>query len=85
MKRVAVHLGLFVAACVSTWVTGGAVFAATLMAILVTHEMGHYVLGHVARSVILVPPCITLGLFVSDRLARRMMPCLSSRHKLDSS
>lgn len=43
MKRVAVHLGLFVAACVSTWVTGGPVFAATLMAILVTHEMGHYV------------------------------------------
>jgi len=43
------------------------------------HEMGHYVLGHVARSVILVPPCFTFGLFVSDRLARRIVARWSSR------
>lgn len=37
------------------------------------HEMGHYVLGHVSRAVILVPPCITFGLFVCDRIARRLV------------
>ncbi|MFA6958888.1 MAG: M48 family metallopeptidase [Thermoanaerobaculia bacterium] len=46
---------------------------------VMAHEMGHYVLGHVARSVILVPPCITLGLFVSDRLARRLIARWSAR------
>jgi len=46
---------------------------------VMAHEMGHYVLGHVARSVILVPPCITFGLFVSDRLARRIVARWSSR------
>jgi membrane-associated protease RseP (regulator of RpoE activity) len=34
---------LFVATCASTWLTRGPVFAATLMAILVTHELGHWV------------------------------------------
>jgi membrane-associated protease RseP (regulator of RpoE activity) len=37
------HVALFIATCASTWITGGPVFAATLMAILVTHEAGHYV------------------------------------------
>ncbi len=36
------HLVLFVATCFTTWLAGGPIFAATLMAILVTHEMGHY-------------------------------------------
>lgn len=40
---------------------------------VMAHEMGHYVLGHVARAVILVPLCLTLGLFVSDRVARRII------------
>ncbi len=40
---------------------------------VMAHEMGHYVLGHVSNAVILVPPCITFGLFVSDRLARRII------------
>lgn len=43
MRRIAIHLGLFVAACASCWITAGPTFAATLMTILVTHEMGHYV------------------------------------------
>jgi membrane-associated protease RseP (regulator of RpoE activity) len=38
-----VHIALFVATCATTWLSGGPVFAATLMAILLTHEMGHYV------------------------------------------
>lgn len=46
---------------------------------VMAHEMGHYVLGHVARSVILVPPCVTLGLFVSDRLARRLVARFGAR------
>ena len=33
---------LFVATCATTWQSRGPIFAATLMAILVTHELGHY-------------------------------------------
>lgn len=36
------HLALFVATCATTWQARGPVFAATLMTILVTHELGHY-------------------------------------------
>jgi membrane-associated protease RseP (regulator of RpoE activity) len=36
------HALLFALTCASTWLTRGPVFAATLMAILVTHELGHY-------------------------------------------
>jgi membrane-associated protease RseP (regulator of RpoE activity) len=39
----ALHLALFLLTCATTYHAGGPVFAATLMAILVTHEMGHYV------------------------------------------
>jgi len=48
------HVGLFVATCASTTFAGmvnggswraGGIFAATLMAILLAHEMGHYVLA----------------------------------------
>jgi membrane-associated protease RseP (regulator of RpoE activity) len=44
-RRYGLHLGLFVATCVSCVVSGGPVFAATLMTILVSHEMGHYVVA----------------------------------------
>ena len=37
------HALLFVTTCATTTYAGGVVFAVTLMAILVTHEMGHYV------------------------------------------
>ncbi len=40
-----VHGGLFVAACATTWWFGGVAFAATLMGILLCHEMGHYVVA----------------------------------------
>lgn len=46
---------------------------------VMAHEMGHYVLGHVSRAVILVPPCLTLGLFVTDRVARRLIARWGSR------
>ncbi len=45
MKRYALHLFLFVATCASCWLSGGPVFAATLMSILLAHEMGHYVVA----------------------------------------
>jgi membrane-associated protease RseP (regulator of RpoE activity) len=45
VKKYALHLGLFVATCASCWLSGGPVFAATLMTILLAHEMGHYVVA----------------------------------------
>jgi membrane-associated protease RseP (regulator of RpoE activity) len=58
---------LFVACCVTTWWFDGPYFAATLMGILLCHELGHYVIGR-RRGVdvslpyfIPVPPQFTLG------------------------
>lgn len=45
LRDLVVHGGLFVAACVTTWWFGGVAFAATLMGILLCHEMGHYVVA----------------------------------------
>ena len=45
LKQIVVHGGLFAAACVTTWWFGGFAFAATLMTILLCHEMGHYVMA----------------------------------------
>ena len=66
-RQAAIHLGLFVACCVTTAWSGGPYFAATLMGILLCHELGHYVIGR-RRGVdvslpyfIPVPPVITLG------------------------
>ena len=44
-RDLAIHAGLFVACCATTWWFGGAVFAATLMGILLTHELGHYIVA----------------------------------------
>src|SRR4051794_11138048 len=33
---------LFVATCLSTWITGGLAFSMALMTILLAHEFGHY-------------------------------------------
>ena len=66
-RSAAVHVGLFVACCATTWWFGGPAFAATLMSILLCHELGHYFVGR-RRGVdvslpyfIPVPPQITLG------------------------
>jgi STE24 endopeptidase len=37
------------------------------------HEMGHYVLRHVWKTVALITPLIVLGLWLVDRLARRII------------
>lgn len=67
LRRLAIHGGLFVATCATTWLAGGPAFAATLMAILVCHEMGHYVaarrygLDVSLPYFIPLPPMISLG------------------------
>jgi membrane-associated protease RseP (regulator of RpoE activity) len=61
------HVGLFVACCITTTWFGGVAFGATLMTILLCHELGHYVVGK-RRQVdvslpyfIPLPPQISLG------------------------
>jgi membrane-associated protease RseP (regulator of RpoE activity) len=67
MRRVAIHVGLFLATCVTTTLSLGPVFSATLMAILLCHEMGHYVVARrhgVDASLpyfIPMPPGFTFG------------------------
>lgn len=57
------HALLFVATCVTTWMAGGAVFSATLMSILVTHEMGHYVVARRHRVPASLPYFIPVPFF----------------------
>ena len=45
LRDVLIHGGLFAAACATTYWFGGIAFAATLMGILLCHEMGHYVVA----------------------------------------
>jgi membrane-associated protease RseP (regulator of RpoE activity) len=66
-RDLALHIGLFIACCATTWAFDGPYFAATLMTILLCHELGHYVVGR-RRGVdvslpyfIPVPPQFTLG------------------------
>lgn len=66
-QQLALHAGLFVATCFTTYLSGGPAFAATLMTILVCHEMGHYVLARrhgIDVSLpyfIPLPPMVSLG------------------------
>ncbi len=62
-----IHGGLFIACCITTGLYGGPYFAATLMGILLCHELGHYLVGR-RRGVdvslpyfIPLPPYISLG------------------------
>jgi membrane-associated protease RseP (regulator of RpoE activity) len=61
------HAGLFVATCATTYLAGGFAFAATLMTILVVHEMGHYVAARIhgveasLPFFVPLPPQISLG------------------------
>jgi membrane-associated protease RseP (regulator of RpoE activity) len=66
-RTAAIHGGLFAACCVTTYLTAGPYFAATLMGILLFHEAGHYFVGRyhgVDASLpyfIPLPPSMTLG------------------------
>jgi len=66
-REAALHGGLFLACCVTTTWFGGPAFGATLMTILLCHELGHYIVGK-RRQVdvslpyfIPLPPQISLG------------------------
>ena len=66
-RQLAIHGGLFVAACVTTYLFGGVAFSATLMSILAVHELGHYVAARHHRVpaslpyFIPMPPQVSLG------------------------
>lgn len=62
-----VHGGLFVACCITTTLAVSLAFGATLMSILLCHELGHYIVGR-RRQVdvslpyfIPLPPLVSLG------------------------
>jgi membrane-associated protease RseP (regulator of RpoE activity) len=61
------HALLFGLTCTTTYLAGGFAFAATLMAILVVHEMGHYVAARIHKIdtslpyFIPLPPQFSLG------------------------
>jgi membrane-associated protease RseP (regulator of RpoE activity) len=67
LRPLLIHAGLFAAACATTTWAQGPAFAATLMGILVCHELGHYVVARrhgVDVSLpyfIPLPPQISLG------------------------
>lgn len=69
MQKLGVHIGLFVASCVTTWWYGGPYFAGTLMGILLCHELGHYIVGRrhgvdvSPPYFIPMPPMIGFGTF----------------------
>jgi len=79
------HAGLFVATCGTTYLSRGIWFAATLMTILVVHEMGHYVAARVhgvdasLPLFIPLPPQITLGTLGA---VIRMRRPIADRNKL---
>jgi len=84
-REIAIHGGLFLATCATTYLAGGAYFAATLMTILVCHEAGHYYFGRrhgVPVSLpyfIPLPPKISLGTLGA---VIRMDQPISDRRKL---
>jgi membrane-associated protease RseP (regulator of RpoE activity) len=65
--RLGLHLALLGLTLVTTSLTGGPAFAFALLAILLSHEMGHYVFARIHRVdtslpyVIPAPPIITFG------------------------
>ena len=51
--------------------------------VVMGHEMGHYVLGHVVRSILLSSLVILAGLFFVDRLGRWLIARFSDRLGFD--
>ncbi len=73
-KQLAIHGGLFLACCVTTWIAAelnergsGVYFAGTLMGILAFHEAGHYITSRYHKVevslpyFIPLPPVVSLG------------------------
>ena len=59
-RDVAIHVGLFLACCVTTTLQGGVAFGATLMAILTCHEFGHYIAARLRGIPVSLPYFIPL-------------------------
>jgi membrane-associated protease RseP (regulator of RpoE activity) len=85
LRRLALHFGLFAATCATTFHAGGgladwrtgAIFAATLMGILLTHEMGHYVaarLHHIDASLPYFIPVPFIGMGTLGAVIRMKAP-----------
>ena len=51
--------------------------------VVMAHEMGHYVLGHVVRSILLSPLVTLAGLFLVDRLGQKLIARFSDRLGFD--
>lgn len=64
-RQVAIHAGLFLLSCATTYLAGGAWFSATLMTILVCHELGHYALARYHGVPVSLPYFIPLPWQVS--------------------
>ncbi len=64
-RDVLIHVGLFVAACITTSISGGVAFGATLMTILTCHELGHYFMARRHRVDVSLPYFIPLPPFIS--------------------
>jgi membrane-associated protease RseP (regulator of RpoE activity) len=66
-RQLSIHVGLFIAACITTYLFDGLAFSATLMSILLVHELGHYIAARrhgVEVSLpyfIPLPPQVSLG------------------------
>ena len=95
VDRPLLHVGLFVATCATTFLAGagysgsfdvasGAAFAATLMGILLCHEMGHYVVARRHGLEVSLPYFIPLPPFfsVGTMGAVIRMPPLTDRNQL---
>jgi STE24 endopeptidase len=53
------------------------------VAFVAAHEMGHYVLGHVAQLIAVITLLVTLSLYVVHRLAHRLIARSSRRFAFD--
>jgi membrane-associated protease RseP (regulator of RpoE activity) len=83
LRLVVVHGGLFLTTCLTTTAFGGVAFAATLMGILLAHEMGHFVVARRHRVEVSLPYFIplpfgmgTMGAIIRMRQAVRSRDAL---------
>jgi Zn-dependent protease with chaperone function len=76
--------GLFDTKRIVLWDTIIARLDENELLVVMGHEMGHYVLGHVARSILLSSVVILAGLYLVDRLGRRCIARFSGRLGFDS-
>ena len=84
-RDAAIHLGLFAACCVTTGLVGGPYFAATLMGILLCHELGHYVISRRRGVEVSLPyfiPVPPWGTFGTLGAVIRMQKPISERNAL---